>query len=301
MPELVVNSNYIPSLFEKMFEGYNIRMFYFKDELRLVGKDVANALGYKDTADAIKTHCDDRVNISTLLKHFQTEVGDAPTFNEIKDLEELGLHPQTVVITENDLYALILRSKKREEAKKFQKWVYSVIKEIRETGGYSLTNSNNLNIATINKLAEAISELTCNYKKLSDDINKNHNILEDKIETSNKEVFNYIDDKFNEKINNLIAYKNIGNRNITYSELVMFINKEYAPPGQATDIARIKDFLVSVGMIKKNGNPFDKYIKNGCIELNADPFAVKPSEVVFTKDGVAFVIQMLVEKGWIKI
>jgi prophage antirepressor-like protein len=144
------------SVFEKTFNGNNIRVFKINDDFYFVGKDVANTLNYSNTRDAINSHCDDKIAISDLCR----ESGMA-TPNEIKDLEALRLDPQTIVITEFDVYALILRSKK-PEAKKFQKWVYSVIQDIRKTGSYNSVYSNesiNELIMTVTKLIEEKSTI----------------------------------------------------------------------------------------------------------------------------------------------
>lgn len=81
------------------------------------GKDIALALGYSDTAQAIRTHCKGVVEITTPTKG--------------------GL--QTVrFITEGDVYRLIVRSN-LPSAEKFEKWVFDeVLPSIRKTGGYNM-------------------------------------------------------------------------------------------------------------------------------------------------------------------
>ena len=84
-----------------------------------VGKDVAEALGYKNTADAIIKHVDkeDRSTIAIRDSAYET---------------------RAVVINESGLYSLILSSK-LEQAKAFKRWVTSeVLPLIRQTGTYSL-------------------------------------------------------------------------------------------------------------------------------------------------------------------
>lgn len=80
-------------------------MFYGHGNLPtwFVGKDVAEALGYNDTADAIKKHI--------FLE--DKGVGVLPTPG--------GLQKMTI-INESGLYSLIFSSK-LESAKKFKKWV----------------------------------------------------------------------------------------------------------------------------------------------------------------------------------
>ena len=90
-----------------------------RGETFFVGKDVAEALGYKNTADAINKHVDkeDRGTIAIRDSAYET---------------------RAVVINESGLYSLILSSK-LEQAKAFKRWVTSeVLPLIRQTGTYSL-------------------------------------------------------------------------------------------------------------------------------------------------------------------
>lgn len=91
-----------------------------------VGKDVATALGYKDTADAISRHVD--IEDKRLVK-----VGEIPTLKT----GNFGAH----IINESGLYSLILSSK-LPNAKKFKRWVTSeVLPAIRKTGAYVTTTA----------------------------------------------------------------------------------------------------------------------------------------------------------------
>ena len=90
-----------------------------RGETFFVGKDVAEALGYKNTADAIIKHVDkeDRSTIAIRDSAYET---------------------RAVVINESGLYSLVLSSK-LEQAKVFKRWVTSeVLPLIRQTGTYSL-------------------------------------------------------------------------------------------------------------------------------------------------------------------
>ena len=90
-----------------------------RGETFFVGKDVAEALGYKNTADAIIKHVDkeDRSTIAIRDSAYET---------------------RAVVINESGLYSLILSSK-LDQAKSFKRWVTSeVLPLIRQTGTYSL-------------------------------------------------------------------------------------------------------------------------------------------------------------------
>lgn len=86
-----------------------------------VGKDVAAALGYSDTADALKKHVDEEDK--QLLKP-----GEMPTLKT----SNFGAY----IINESGLYSLVLSSK-LPNAKKFKRWITSeVIPSIRKHGAY---------------------------------------------------------------------------------------------------------------------------------------------------------------------
>ena len=82
-----------------------------------VGVDVATALGYSNTRDAIATHVDEDDRATVAFRD--------------------GSQNRTkVIINESGLYSLIFGSK-LDEAKKFKKWVTSeVLPQIRKTGSY---------------------------------------------------------------------------------------------------------------------------------------------------------------------
>lgn len=83
-----------------------------------VGKDVAEALGYARTADAVKAHIDaDDKGVCVL-----------PT---------PGGRQETTIINESGLYSLVLSSK-LPSAKAFKRWITSeVIPSIRKNGSYN--------------------------------------------------------------------------------------------------------------------------------------------------------------------
>ncbi|WP_265822570.1 BRO family protein [Geovibrio ferrireducens] len=85
-----------------------------------VAKDVAEALGYRDTTNAVKAHC------RGVVKHhpYKQSVSGSQPVN---------------IIPESDLYRLILRSRVRD-AERFQDWVtMEILPSIRKTGSYSMS------------------------------------------------------------------------------------------------------------------------------------------------------------------
>ena len=96
-----------------------------------VGKDVAEALGYKTPKKAILDHVDDedKQSLDSIKKGSKTEPFEDPS-------DTLDGHPQTILINESGLYSLIMSSK-LPSAKAFKRWVTSeVLPAIRETGAY---------------------------------------------------------------------------------------------------------------------------------------------------------------------
>lgn len=100
------------------FEGHDVRAIAIDGEPWFVGKDVAEALGYKNQRDAIKK---------------QVEVEDKRPNVAIYDGRQ---NRKMTIINESGMYSLILSST-LPSAKKFKKWVTSeVLPSIRKNGGY---------------------------------------------------------------------------------------------------------------------------------------------------------------------
>ena len=111
-------------------------------EVLFVGKDVAEALGYSNTRDALRQHVDNED---------KTTVAICDTGSNYKT--------RATVINESGLYSLILSSK-LPSAKAFKRWVTSeVLPQIRQTGGYIPTKDaegRRLSKEEILRLAEQI-------------------------------------------------------------------------------------------------------------------------------------------------
>lgn len=97
----------------------NIRTLTIDFEPWFVGKDIADALGYERTDNALRRHVDD----GDKLMH---------------QISASGQNRNMIIINESGLYSLILSSK-LPNAKKFKRWVTSeVLPAIRKTGSYSI-------------------------------------------------------------------------------------------------------------------------------------------------------------------
>lgn len=83
-----------------------------------VGKDVAEALGYSNSSNAVISHVDDEDKLRTQIKY-------------------AGQNREVSIINESGLYSLVLSSK-LPSAKAFKRWITSeVIPSIRKTGSYN--------------------------------------------------------------------------------------------------------------------------------------------------------------------
>ncbi|MEM0581543.1 ORF6C domain-containing protein [Blautia sp. HA2174] len=96
-----------------------IRTVTINNEPWFVGKDVAEALGYERTADAIRQHVEEEDKLTRCFA-------------------DSGQNRQMYIINESGLYALIFGSK-LDSAKHFKHWVTSeVLPSIRRTGSYEM-------------------------------------------------------------------------------------------------------------------------------------------------------------------
>ena len=119
----------------------NVRTVIINSEPWFVGKDVAEALGYSNTRDALATHVVDedkriiqRSEIATLENHIPKSA--LPMDFVSANIPNRGL----IAINESGLYALIFGSK-LESAKRFKHWVTSeVLPSIRKNGIYATDN-----------------------------------------------------------------------------------------------------------------------------------------------------------------
>ena len=121
------------------FEGTDeIRTLLINDEPYFVGKDVADALGYKNTRDALSKHVDEE---------------DKGVANR----DTLGGKQDLTIINESGLYSLIFKSQ-LPSAKKFKRWVTNeVLPTIRKHGMYAtedLLNNPDLLIQVATQLKE---------------------------------------------------------------------------------------------------------------------------------------------------
>lgn len=132
----------------------SIRTVEINGEFWLVGKDVAQVLGYKNPQEAIRNHVDE----------------------EDKGVSEIltpGGKQSVPIINESGLYSLVLSSK-LPSAKKFRRWVTSeVLPSIRKHGAYMTPET--LEAAILNpdyliKVATALKQETEKRKALEEKV-----------------------------------------------------------------------------------------------------------------------------------
>ncbi len=118
----------------------DIRIVERDGEPWFVGKDIAAALGYKDTVNALKSHVDDEDKAGWRIA---TQFGEK----------------ETTIINESGVYSLIFSSK-LEKAQQFKRWVTAeVLPSIRKTGGYLTPAAESRLLAEFQKLADRVTAL----------------------------------------------------------------------------------------------------------------------------------------------
>ena len=112
-------------------------------ETFFVGKDVAEALGYKNPSNALQVHVDSEDKTSYLIQVSGT-----------------NYKATTLFINESGLYSMVLSSK-LPQAKEFKRWVTAeVLPQIRQTGGYLPTRNPRTGEAlTESELVEAANKI----------------------------------------------------------------------------------------------------------------------------------------------
>lgn len=131
----------VPQIYEHEQFG-KIRVVTIDGEVKFVGRDVANALGYSNPRDALAKHVPDK---------FKT-VSQIATPQGVQSV---------TLISEAGLYKLVFRSK-LPEAERFTDWAAEIMVSVRKTGSYTLPESDPRAIFTptyIRQIADRIESL----------------------------------------------------------------------------------------------------------------------------------------------
>lgn len=114
-----------------------IRTILQDGNILFCGKDVAEALGYTNTKDALSKHCK----------------GVAFRY----PLQTPGGTQEARFITEGDVYRLITHSR-LPAAEQFERWVFDeVLPSIRKTGSYTVSEQTLKNLTCLKKLQEQLN------------------------------------------------------------------------------------------------------------------------------------------------
>ena len=131
----------------------NVRSLMIDNEPWFVGKDVAEALGYKNVRDSLARHIDSDDKRDGVVIH-----------------DSMGREQKPIIINESGLYSLILSSK-LESAKKFKHWVTGeVLPTLRKTGSYAKvpTDPRELLMLTIKAHEQTAQRVDVLEEKVSD-------------------------------------------------------------------------------------------------------------------------------------
>lgn len=141
-----------------------IRTVELNGEPWFVGKDIAGALGYKDTSDALKKHV---ISEDKLTRRFA----------------DSGQNREMYIINESGLYALIFGSK-LVSAQRFKHWVTSeVLPAIRKTGSYAMPQGKELLALAVLEAQKTIEQQSSQIEEM-----KPKAIFADAVATSNQSI-----------------------------------------------------------------------------------------------------------------
>ena len=192
----------------KSKEFGQIRTCMVDGECYFVGKDVADALGYGNSRDALKKHVDEE---DKQASRFATG----------------GQKYQMTIINESGLYSLILSSK-LESAKRFKRWVTSeVLPAIRKNGRYELEKQNT-QLSNQNRVLESrnslLEEITAQQKPLTDYARIILSSTQTVTVTQIAQDYGYGPVRFNELLFKLHIQHKVGGQWILY---IPYLNKGY--------------------------------------------------------------------------
>lgn len=148
----------LPTIIFDNEEFGSIRTAIIDNQLWFVGKDVAQALGYSNVSKAVSTHC----------KHIRKIMMDTNMDVNVYAGSQNGnvVKTQTSLISEGDIYRLIIRSK-LPSAERFESWIFDeVLPSIRKNNAYSVSFSDK------DILLKAVDIVDVKIKEKKDELNK---------------------------------------------------------------------------------------------------------------------------------
>jgi len=122
-----------------IFDECPVRTVVVEDSPWWVGKDVCNALAYKNPNDAMNDHC------HGVAKRYPI-------------VDSLGRKQEVRIISEGDVFRLVINSH-LPQAQRFEKWLFEeVLPQIRKTGAYAAVALDTQTLSKINDTLAAASK-----------------------------------------------------------------------------------------------------------------------------------------------
>lgn len=161
-----------------IFEGKEVEIFEFDGKILFNPKQVAECLGIKNVNDSIS-----KMNEKQVVRLTNSKIG----LTDFRKLHNRGEN----FLTENGVYKLIFKSKKKE-AERFQDWVFDeVLPNIRKTGSFSMNTSNIKEVlmpVMLNGMLAGFEQLSIeNDKKIDARFNQIESKLDRKHEIQDKQ------------------------------------------------------------------------------------------------------------------
>lgn len=183
-----------------------IRTVTIDNEIYFVGKDIAKALGFSNTRDAISTHV------------FDEDRG-------VETIDTLGGKQNMTVVNESGLYALVFGSR-LESAKRFKHWVTSeVLPTIRKTGGYRkpMSTAEQIKLLALGntELNERVTDVEKKINSLENDMPLYGCEIDDIKNHVNRKVVNVLGGKTSE------AYRDGSIRSSVFKDIYRQLKREY--------------------------------------------------------------------------
>jgi prophage antirepressor-like protein len=252
-----------------------VRTVNIEGKIYFIAKDIATALGYKDTNSAIKRHC--RWVAKHTLPHPQSKT---------KTIE-------VNIIPEGDIYRLITNSE-LPQAEKFESWVFDeVLPTIRKTGGY-VANENKF-VDTYLPFADEPTKML--FKSTLQVINSQNKLIEEKQKYI--EEIKPIVDKYDTFLNTENTYnfeesaKLISTRNQAEGSNII-VNKKTLP-----------EFLRNYGILSKDrrkdrfknlpNKDYEDYFNVVCVECESID-GLFHYETKIKTNGIDFIYNLLKEE-----
>ena len=253
----------------------NIRVMEIDGNPWFIGKDVAIALGYADTSDALKKHVDEE---DKLTRRFDWS----------------GQNREMYIINESGLYSLIFESR-LPSAKAFKRWVTGeVLPTLRKTGRYSghSVEANNINYRSINSYTPNELRELADLKDKEIALREELHIVEAKIRnlSEDKPVSSQDDNKPFSILDSIFCQRILNSPYVRAS--ISSIAKNYNLTG-----SELNSLLAEYNIQHKEGAVWvinDEYKDKGYSEtIDRDEYTF----MMWTKEGQIFLYQILREHG----